>query len=333
MTDNAFESADITSFYDARYANDAYGLAAISYKESALIQGLIKESQLIRSMIAVDERRIILIDYGCGDGRLNTVYEKAALFLEQEGFCLQVFAIDPSRAGLDVYEKRLKDNSYDIVSENVIAVGQGEIHFRRSSLIVTLVPGDQQLLKVLTLLIRKADVLVAAGVLCHLLGSDRRAELLLAFRSAAFSLFMSLPTKGDFSSVQAKFENLREERDLLNHAIKERPHRDNHTIALEARLKAIQSQLGDAKESGEIYYRAGWVRNTAEKLPSYRDALIPFYATNPAEMSSALKDIGYLYAASASTPFANHQRWIASLASNLFPVALLLVDTETSNNV
>ena len=333
MTGHAFESADITGFYDARYANDAYGLAAVSYKESNLIQGLIKESQHIRSMMAVDERRIILIDYGCGDGRLNTVYEKAALFLEQEGVFLQVFAIDPSRAGLDVYEKRLKDNSYDIMSDNVIAVGQGEIHFRRSNLIVTLLAGDQQLLMILTLLIRKADVLVAAAVLCHLLGSDRRAALLLGFRSAAFSLFMSLPTKGDFSSVQAEFDNLREERDLLNDAIKVRPHLDKHTIELEARLRAIQHQLGDAKESGEIYYRAGWVRNTAEKLPSYRDALIPFYATNTAAMSSVLKDLGYLYVASASTPFANHQRWIASLASNLFPVAPLLVDTGPSNKV
>jgi hypothetical protein len=333
MTNHAFESAEITGFYDARYANDAYGLAAISHKESTLIQGLIKESQHIRSMIAVDERRIILIDYGCGDGRLNTVYEKAALFLEQEGFCLQVFAIDPSRAGLDVYGQRLRDNSYDIVSENVIVIGQGEIHYRRSTLTVTLVAGDQQLLKVLTLLIRRADVLVAAGVLCHLLGSNRRVELLLEFRSAAFSLFMSLPTKGDFSSVQAKFENLREERDLLNEAIKVRPPRDKQTMELVARLQKIQNELGDAKESGEIYYRAGRVRNTAEKLPSYRDALIPYFATYPAEMSAALKDIGYIHVASASTPFANHQRWIASLASNLFPVSPLLVDTGQSNDV
>ncbi|MFZ1503197.1 MAG: hypothetical protein WAS50_08595, partial [Nitrospira sp.] len=287
----------------------------------------------IRSMIAIDERRIILIDYGCGDGRLNTVYEKAALFLEQEGFCLQVFAIDPSRAGLDVYGQRLRDNSYDIVSEKVIRIGQGEIHFRRSALTVTLVAGEQQLLKLLTLLIRRADLLVAAGVLCHILGSDRRAELLLDFRSAAFSLFMSLPTKGDFSSVQAEFENLREERDLLNDAIKILQHRDKHTINLEAKLQAIHNRLGDAKEPGEIYYRAGWVRNTGVKLPSFRDALIPFFGTSPAEISAAIKDIGYIHVASASTSFANHQRWIASLASNLFPVAPLLVDTEPSDNV
>ena len=320
----------LKEFYDKRFEKDAYDLTAISENESRLIRLLVDAALTWRAGTGDENRLFTLIDFGCGDGRLHAIYEGIASLLKGDGWRLGVIAIDPARKGLETYFAKCAAAGY---REGAPGPGPGlpqlgpDLAVRvlnKENLEVVFVCAAGEILGRWPSLARRADMLISAGVICHILGSANRNTLLCSFRSAAASLFLSQPTTGDFSTAQRDFQDMRAKRLRLLAALN-RPRDDGGDLSqLQQSLAELDGRLGDALEEGEIYYQAGWVRNLGEKLPEYSGVKLPYFGTSVNQAKAAVERAGYPYAASVRAPFGHHGRWIATLASDYFEVAPLL---------
>lgn len=320
----------LKDFYDKRFARDAYDLTAISEDESRLIRQLVDAALTWRAGAGDDSRLFTLIDFGCGEGRLHPLYEDISSRIKEDGWRLAVIAIDPARNGLDTYFAKCTEAGYrqcalgpdlgipQLASDLAVRT------LKKQNIEVVLVCADVEILARWPSVAQRVDVLISAGVICHILGSANRKTLLRSFQSAAASLFVSQPTTGDFPTLQSDFQDMRAARRRLLEALK-RPGGDGGDPSrLQTRLAELDGQLGDALEEGEIYYSAGRVRNLGEKLPEYSSMKLPYFGTSVNQAKAAVESAGYPYAASVRAAFGNHWRWIATLASDYFEVAPLL---------
>ena len=320
----------LNDFYDIRYEKDAYDLTKISDDESKYIRQLVNSICEKKLCNGVDDKVVTLLDYGCGDGRLHPLYEDISQKLLVDGFLLRVFAVDPSRKGLNVYMNKCIQSRYNLKLNNtdnkLFEIEESfNIHeMNNENIEICFICSDISILNRFNSLDNRVDLIVSAGVICHILGGDNRRSMLNAYKMASSSLFISQPTNEDFSSTQIKFQKMRDEKKFILDTVKGLQSYGDDSPLLKKELSVLNENLKDAQEDGEIYYSAGWVRRLSEKLPEYKDVKLPYFGTTVELAKKAVEEVGYKYVTSMRGAFGNHKRWIVTLASDLFEVTSIV---------
>ena len=166
---------------------------------------------------------------------------------------------------------------------------------------------------------QRFEIVVAAGVLCRVLGDHCRREMIEAFSRVADSAFVSMPTQDEFKSIQSEFNELRRERSQLLAQINDRHNNLDHESA-QLRLVAIKDILKDAHGEGEIYYSAKRVRGFGEKIPDLKDHKIPYFLATPAQAQEVMDYGAYSSTSVTHGAFGGHSRWMICLGSQSFSV-------------
>ncbi|WP_435214670.1 UDP-N-acetylmuramoyl-tripeptide--D-alanyl-D-alanine ligase [Luminiphilus sp. nBUS_16] len=315
------DAPTLVEFFNRRFKEDAYNLTKISEQEKAAI------SYLVQQAIALKKQQpgaLWLIDYGCGDGRLQPFYNLLAETFTSTEF--HILGADFAVEALKAYRTQcLRDGFEDTKhaweieglpnDQRLASLKRGNIniHFLEGGVesLQAMICGPDQ----------RFEILVAAGVLCRVLGDQCRREMLEAFSRVAASAFVSMPTQDEFKSLQIEFNALREERLQLLSQIEsldkqDNPERDN----ARQRLLAIEDILKDALVEGEIYYSARRVRGFGRKIPDLKDHKIPYFSATKLQAQQVIDYGGYHSTLVTHGAFGGHSRWMICLGSHEFSV-------------
>lgn len=315
------DAPTLVEFFNRRFREDAYNLTKISEQEKAAI------SYLVQQTLALKKQQLgalWLIDYGCGDGRLQPFYNLLAeTFTSTEFHILGVdFAVEALRA---YRVQGLRDGFEDTKHTWEIKGLQDEqrlASLKRGNMNIHFLEGGVESLQAISCgPDQRFEILVAAGVLCRVLGDKYRREMIEAFSRVAAAAFVSMPTQDEFKSLQIEFNALREERLQLLSKIEgldnlDNPERDTAT----QRLLAIEDILKDALVEGEIYYSARRVRGFGRKIPDLKDHKIPYFSATKLQAQQVIDYGGYNSTLVTHGAFGGHSRWMICLGSHEFSV-------------
>ncbi|MFK5893968.1 MAG: Mur ligase family protein [Pseudomonadota bacterium] len=323
------ESVVLSDFYNKRYKNNAYSLENISAHESHAIK-LLLNSILVDKIVHSSKNKVItLIDFGCGNGRLFSLYENIALEFIQQQYRLRIIAIDSAKEALVQYQDKCIQSGYKI-TKNV------DNSLIPESYIDQLPPVENNLIDCFFMTCelngldtfianhQSIDCIVSTGVIPHILGSENRKNMLKTFRKVTLNLFLSQPTKDDFASSQKTYAARRKKRarlikKLLNPNIKQ-----HESKKFKQELQIVNSKLGAALGDGEIYYHAGWVRNLSEKLPEFKDTKIPYFGSSKEKAKKAVQNAGFKHVRTRQGNFGKHKNWLITLASKSLRISTLI---------
>jgi UDP-N-acetylmuramoyl-tripeptide--D-alanyl-D-alanine ligase len=306
----------LSSFYNTCYKNDAYNLDIISVNESHAIKLLIKSILNDKITHLPEHKLITLIDYGCGNGRLFSLYENIALELAQHQFHLKILAIDSAKEGLIKYKNKCIDSGYKIAENSIDSEIYSNLPPLESDLInYFFIIAELKNWEAFIPTHHPIDCIISSGVIQHTLGSENRKNMLETYSRISPNLFLSQPTKDDFPSSQRIYSIRRKKRNRLTKKLSVPSLEKDKSIQYEQELHLVNSKLGKALESGEIYYHAGWLRNLGKKLPEYKDTKIPYFTTSKERTRKALQNSGYKYISTRRGYFGKHKNWLITLAS------------------
>jgi len=321
------QNTDLVNFFNQRFKNNAYNLSKISDDEKHSIHYLFTHIVNKKAIINTHKECITIIDFGCGDGRLQPLYELISDEFPQQK--IKIIAIDFSSEALIAYHKKCMDSGFSVLEKNEntdnihsqlyqqcdikvnypIYKGNVEVYFKTSDIkgILDFQSTDYSI-----------DCIIAAGVMCRILGSHNRSDMLKVFYDTADSLFLSQPDLGDFSSIQKQFSELRKRKKEIEIELSETIISQIEFNLLQLELSEIQAKLKDALADGEIYYKAGRVRDLDKTLPDFKDHQIPYYGASLKDAEKLIKTAGYQFYSTYQGAFGQHSRWIISLASKDF---------------
>ena len=322
------DAPTLVEFFNRRFKEDAYNLTKISEQEKAAVSFLVQQTLALKKQ---QPGALWLIDYGCGDGRLQPFYNLLAETFTSTEF--HILGADFAVEALKAYRTQcLRDGFEDTKhaweikglpnDQRLASLKRGNIniHFLEGGVesLQAMICGPDQ----------RFEILVAAGVLCRVLGDQCRREMLEAFSRVAASAFVSMPTQDEFKSLQIEFNALREERLQLLSQIEsldkqDNPERDN----ARQRLLAIEDILKDALVEGEIYYSARRVRGFGRKIPDLKDHKIPYFSATKLQAQQVIDYGGYNSTLVTHGAFGGHSRWMICLGSHEFSVDSVQVNS------
>ena len=322
------DAPTLVEFFNRRFKEDAYNLTKISEQEKAAVSFLVQQTLALKKQ---QPGAMWLIDYGCGDGRLQPFYNLLAETFTSTEF--HILGADFAVEALKAYRTQcLRDGFEDTKhaweikglpnDQRLASLKRGNIniHFLEGGVesLQAMICGPDQ----------RFEILVAAGVLCRVLGDQCRREMLEAFSRVAASAFVSMPTQDEFKSLQIEFNALREERLQLLSKIEsldkqDNPERDN----ARQRLLAIEDILKDALVEGEIYYSARRVRGFGGKIPDLKDHKIPYFSATKLQAQQVIDYGGYNSTLVTHGAFGGHSRWMICLGSHEFSVDSVQVNS------
>ena len=311
----------LVEFFNRRFKENAYNLTKISNQEQQAI------AYLVQQTLAPENRSseaLWLIDYGCGDGRLQPLYNLLAETYATTEF--HVLGVDFAVEALKAYRTHCIQADFEETKRDLNVEGDSSHHqlppLKRGNVTVHFLEGGVEALQnIRRRPDQKFEILVAAGVLCRVLGEDRRREMVEAFSQVAASAFVSMPTQDEFKSIQSEFNTLRTERLQLLSQIED-PNR-NGIRSLESaqqRLSVIEEILKDALVDGEIYYSAKRVRGFGEKVPDLKNHKIPYFSATEAQAQQVIDYGAYGSTSVKHGAFGGHSRWMICLGSHSFSV-------------
>jgi UDP-N-acetylmuramoyl-tripeptide--D-alanyl-D-alanine ligase len=311
----------LVEFFNRRFKENAYNLTKISDQEQEAIAYLVQQTLAIENR---SSEALWLIDYGCGDGRLQPLYNLLAETYATTEF--HVLGVDFAIEALKAYRTHCIQDDFQETKRDLNVEGDSSHHqlppLKRGNVTVHFLEGGVEALQnIRRRPDQKFEILVAAGVLCRVLGEDRRREMVEAFSQVAASAFVSMPTQDEFKSIQSEFNTLRTERLQLLSQIED-PNR-NGIRSLESaqqRLSVIEEILKDALVDGEIYYSAKRVRGFGEKVPDLKNHKIPYFSATEAQAQQVIDYGAYGSTSVKYGAFGGHSRWMICLGSHSFSV-------------
>jgi hypothetical protein len=202
---------------------------------------------------------------------------------------IKILACDISVEGLKKYRNNLLVRGFEILgSENRDEKFEDRkpsiLYSAEKSLEVSLIkvePNDYEILRT----IDKCDLSISVGVLPCILGKKNR-ERFYDFLRAISNVSFITASRDNFLDQLKHFSELRERKRFLEN-------KGRLSDSEIADLSGIKSELKDALEDGELYYRAGWVRNFDKLCPEDSDFLVPL--VNFTDQEKLRKEIGNRY--------------------------------------
>ncbi len=309
----------LVEFFNRRFKENAYNLTKISEQEKEAIGYLVQQTLALGTRTS---NALWLIDYGCGDGRLQPFYNLLAETFSAKEF--HILGVDFAVEALRAYRTNCLQEGFE---ETNLALQAGGVSghkqlapLKRDNITVHFLEGGiEALQKMVCPPDQRFEIVVAAGVLCRVLGDHCRREMIEAFSRVADSAFVSMPTQDEFKSIQSEFNELRRERSQLLAQINDRHNNLDHESA-QLRLVAIKDILKDAHGEGEIYYSAKRVRGFGEKIPDLKDHKIPYFLATPAQAQEVMDYGAYSSTSVTHGAFGGHSRWMICLGSQSFSV-------------
>jgi len=217
--------------YDSYYNSDNSIYKQLYKDEVIAYDKYIIESQ-VQKLIGIkqkknpDDKNISIVDYGCGDGRFLKVYQEIALDIkERYGFSLKVIGYDPSLNGLTHFSEKLIKSSFikmDGFQFRRFADVEGGSEkdnlsysvggFFKDNLAIELIHGHvEDEVSHITSLLGKVDLtLMMFCVLSHVIGRDKRVDLLKGLDDISTKIFFSVPGPGILGDYQHAFKVLRD---------------------------------------------------------------------------------------------------------------------------
>ncbi|NBO25076.1 MAG: hypothetical protein EBU93_07600, partial [Chlamydiae bacterium] len=199
----------VCEFYDKRFSRDAYNLNTPTNDEEIVVMRFLDE-------ITKNKNQITVLDYGCGDGRLFTVFNKF-LTLNPSSH-IKLFACDISIEGLKKYQNNLLAQNFEILeSENRDQKCEYDcfsvLRSAKKNLEVILVrakPNHYEDVKS----IGKCDLSISIAVLQHILDRKNRGKFYDFLRFISKNSFFTA-SKHNFLSQLEHFSKLREKKSIL----------------------------------------------------------------------------------------------------------------------
>ncbi|MDG0991110.1 MAG: Mur ligase family protein [Luminiphilus sp.] len=311
----------LVEFFNRRFKEDAYNLTKISEQEREAIGYLVQQTLAQKYQYS---DALWVIDYGCGDGRLQPLYNLLAETFSTTEF--HILGVDFAVEALKIYRKQCLEDDFEETGHTREIEGLSD-HQRLGSLkrgnmnIHFLEGGVESLQSIICTPDQRFEVLVAAGVLCRVLGNHCRREMIEAFSRVADSAFVSMPTQDEFKSIQTEFNELREERLQLLSKIEGLQEQSTPELGIATqRLLVIEDILKDALVAGEIYYSARRVRGFGEKIPDLKDHKIPYFSATQLQAQEVIDFGDYTSTSVTDGAFGGHSRWMICLGSHKFSV-------------
>jgi len=315
------EAPSLVEFFNRRFKEDAYNLTKISEQEKHAIGYLVQQTIALDKSASDD---LWLVDFGCGDGRLQPLYNLLAETFSTVKF--HILGVDFAVEALKAYRTRCIEQGFDTSTKPMKIAGVSDSQrlgsLERGNITIDFLEGGVEALSEMTLRPdQRCEILVAAGVLCRVLGEHCRREMVEAFSRIAFSAFVSMPTRDEFRSIQREFNTLRRERLQLINEIKKANRKESAEIeAAKRRLVTIEEVLKDALVDGEIYYSAKRVRGFGEKIPELKDHKIPYFSATETQAQQVIDYGAYNSTSVTQGAFGGHSRWMICLGSHSFSI-------------
>jgi UDP-N-acetylmuramoyl-tripeptide--D-alanyl-D-alanine ligase len=315
------DTPTLVEFFNRRFKENAYNLTKISDQEQEAIAYLVQQTLALENR---SSETLWLIDYGCGDGRLQPLYDLLAETYATTEF--HVLGVDFAVEALKAYRTHCIQEGFEETKRGLNVEGDSSRRqlppLKRGNVTVHFLEGGVEALQNIR---RRPDqqfeILVAAGVLCRVLGEESRREMVEAFSRVAASAFVSIPTQDEFKSIQSEFNTLRKERLQLLSQIEDSNRNSSRDLeSAQLRLSVIEEVLKDALVDGEIYYSAKRVRGFGEKVPDLKDHKIPYFSATEAQAQQVIDYGAYGSTSLKHGAFGGHSRWMICLGSHSFSV-------------
>ena len=241
-----FDNSQGISLYNKRFTSSN----KISYRETKFI------NQILKKYIAQNKgKEIVILDYGCGDGRYVTLFENAAISFKNLGVKLKIISYDPSYSAILSYHKELEKSGYNINELNEQDNPTSSSGYKYSSfskldgkITIELVHGnildDNQY--ILNLLGGKESIdiiFTMLGVLSHIPTLEYRCSVIQMLYSMVKKngyFISSLPLHGCFYDELITYNMLREKQKLMQYCGHE--------------YTTYKNIIGIATEEDDIYY-------------------------------------------------------------------------------
>lgn len=197
---NNYKHYFVSGLYRKRFGKKETYLAEENLLQNAFKKSLAAFKKYPKTTSSDQQAIFQLLDFGCGDGRMLSIFLRIANQLTKEGIKLKITAMDPVQEGLDQYKERLIKAGF-ILGENKSILSKDNIEIK-------LTLGDQNNIKNLP---DNFDMSVCMfGVLSHIPErAERQKTLKNLNQKTRGCLAITVPGKNIFRKRQKAFEEIR----------------------------------------------------------------------------------------------------------------------------
>ena len=200
--DKYYKEEDGQSIYNSRFGKKEF----TKREESILTSKIISKA---RQLKAQGLNKIVILDFGCGDGRLFPIFLQLASELEKLGMELVLDGYDISKTGLEVFKDKLEKLDFDIIESTDLQDNQYPRKIYQSSnknLAVNLYCGSDKSSagEIIETLADYDIAFCMFGSLSHIMQSQNRQSVLRILAMKSEDLVLTVPSLNIFKKHQQK---------------------------------------------------------------------------------------------------------------------------------